>query len=47
MKPAPTSAFIVTQSQFLLQFLIVTLNDPAMFRRLDQRFEFSVRRQRR
>src|SRR5258708_5620870 len=47
MKPAPASAFIVSQTQLLLQLLIVALDDPAVFRHLDQRFELGFWRQRR
>lgn len=31
VKAAPASSFIMSQSEFLLQFLAVTLDDPAMF----------------
>src|SRR5258708_13469010 len=47
MNPAPASAFIVSQTQLLLQLLIVALDDPAVFRHLDQRFELGFWRQRR
>src|SRR5260370_30398175 len=47
MKPAPASAFIVSQTQLLLQLLIVALDDPAVFRHLDQRFGLGFWRQRR
>jgi hypothetical protein len=30
VKPAPASSFIVAQSEFLLQFFVVTLDDPAL-----------------
>jgi len=40
----PASAFIVTQAQFLLQFFGVTLNDPAMFRHLDESFQIRLER---
>src|SRR5258708_13495809 len=45
MKPAPASTFKVSQTQLLLQLLIVALDDPAMFRHLDQRLELGLRRQ--
>jgi hypothetical protein len=32
VKAAPTSSFVVAQSEFLLEFLLVALNDPAMLR---------------
>jgi hypothetical protein len=44
VKSAPASAFKVTQAQFLLQFLIVALNDPAMFRHLDHSLEIRLKR---
>jgi hypothetical protein len=31
MKPAPAPPFIVTKTQFLLQFLVIPLYNPAMF----------------
>jgi hypothetical protein len=31
VEPAPASTFIVAKSQFLLQFLVVSFDDPAMF----------------
>jgi hypothetical protein len=36
MESAPASPFIMTEAQFLLQFLVVTLDDPAVFGDLDQ-----------
>jgi hypothetical protein len=36
MKAAPTSSFVVAQSEFLLEFLVVTLNDPAMLRQTNE-----------
>src|SRR4029077_6109354 len=36
MKTAPASAFVMSQSQFLLEFLIVPLNDPALLGQFDQ-----------
>src|SRR5437870_5355036 len=45
MKSAPASAFIVSQAQLLLQFLVVALNDPAVFCHLDQHLEMGLRRQ--
>ena len=37
VKSAPTSSFIVAQSQFLLEFLVIALNNPAMFGHPHQR----------
>jgi hypothetical protein len=31
MEAAPTTSFVVAQSKFLLQFLIISFDDPAMF----------------
>jgi hypothetical protein len=31
VKTAPASSFIMSQSEFLLQFLVVALHDPTMF----------------
>ena len=31
VKTAPASSFIMSQSEFLLQFLVVALDDPTMF----------------
>ena len=36
MKTSPAASFVVAQSQFLLQFLIVPLDDPAMFGQVHQ-----------
>jgi hypothetical protein len=30
VKAAPTSSFVVTQPEFLFQFFVVALDDPAM-----------------
>ncbi len=45
MKPPPSPSFVVTQAEFLLQLLIITLNDPAMFGHVYQLDQRSVRRQ--
>ena len=37
VKSAPTPAFIVAQPQLLFEFLIIALEDPAMFGQLHQR----------
>ena len=34
MKAAPAASLEVSEAEFLLQFLIVALNDPAMFRQM-------------
>ena len=39
VKSAPTPSFIVTQSQLLLEFLIVAFDDPAVFGHLHQRLQ--------
>jgi len=39
VKSAPTPSFIVAQTQFLLEFLIVTLDDPAVLGNLYQRLQ--------
>jgi hypothetical protein len=31
VKTAPTSSLVVAQTQFLLQFLIISFDDPALF----------------
>ena len=35
VKAAPAAPFVVSQSQFLLEFLVVALNDPALFGQSD------------
>src|SRR3954454_11334166 len=45
MKTAPSSAFVVTQAEFLLQFLIIALNNPALFGDSHQIPEFGLGRQ--
>ena len=45
MKAAPASSFIVAQSEFLLQFFVVALNDPAMLRQAHQLAQLGRRRQ--
>ena len=39
VKAPPAPAFIVTQSQFLLEFLVVPLDDPAVFGEFHQRLQ--------
>lgn len=36
MKPAPATAFVVVKSEFLLEFLVVTFNAPALVGCSDQ-----------
>ena len=36
MESAPTATFVVTQPEFLLQFLIIPLDDPAVFGKAHQ-----------
>ena len=45
VKAAPAASFIVTQSEFLLQFFIVTLDDPAMFSQAHQMPQVGIGRQ--
>jgi len=45
MKTAPASSFIVTQSQFLLQFFVVPFDDPALLCPTDQLVEFGLGRE--
>jgi hypothetical protein len=44
MKSAPVPPFIMSQAQFLFQFLVVSLDNPALFGYLDQILEFGLRR---
>jgi len=39
VKAPPVAALIVTQSEFLFEFLVVTLNHPAVFADPDQSFQ--------
>ena len=36
MEAAPTASFVVTQAEFLLQFLIIPFDNPAMFGQMHQ-----------
>src|SRR5438874_8192752 len=47
VEPAPVATLKVSQSQFLLQLLIIPFDDPAVFGHLDQSFEVGSGRQRR
>jgi hypothetical protein len=47
MEAAPTTAFVVTEADILLEFEIVAFNAPAQFRLIDHAFERDVGRQRR
>jgi hypothetical protein len=31
VKAAPASAFVMTESEFLLEFLVIPFDDPALF----------------
>jgi len=42
VETAPSAAFIVAQSHFLLQFEIVTLDPPAELGKIDHTFEADV-----
>ena len=39
VKTAPASSFVMTKSEFLLEFFVVALDDPAMFRYAHQIFQ--------
>ena len=45
MKAAPTASFVVAQAEFLLQFLVIPFDDPAMFGQLHQFLQGSIGRQ--
>jgi len=45
MKATPTTSFVVTQTEFLLKFLVVPLDDPAMFGQVHQLNQRGIRRQ--
>ena len=45
MKTAPSPPFVVTQTEFLLQFLIVPLNDLTMFGQMHQFGQCGIGRQ--
>src|SRR5665213_3467472 len=47
VKATPVAPLIVTEPEFLLQFLIVALDAPAQLDQTDQFFEGDTRRQRR
>jgi hypothetical protein len=40
VKTAPASSFVMTKSEFLLEFFVVALDDPAMFRYAHQIFQW-------
>jgi len=46
VESAPVATFKVPQAQFLLQFLIIPLDDPAVFGHFDQSLDPGVQRQR-
>jgi hypothetical protein len=45
MEASPTSSFIVAETEFLFQVLVVTLDAPAQFRDVDQRASAHARGQ--
>ena len=45
MKTTPTASFVVTQPEFLLQFLVIPFDDPAMFGQMHQLSETDISRQ--
>ena len=45
MKAAPAAAFEMAQSEFLFQFFIIALDDPALFSQSDQVAQSDVFRQ--
>src|SRR5580658_1962973 len=47
VEPAPVATFKVPQSQFLLQFLIIPFDNPAVLGHFDQGLDPGVERQRR
>ncbi len=47
VKTAPASPFVMTESEFLLEFLVIPFDDPALFGERHQVFQFRVGRQRR
>ncbi len=46
MKAAPTASLVVAQAEFLLQFLVILFDDPAVFGQVHQFPEIEIRRQR-
>ena len=44
MKAAPTTSFVVAQPEFLLQFLIIPFDYPAMFGEMHEVHQGDVRR---
>jgi hypothetical protein len=45
MKTTPTPSFVVPQTEFLLQFLVVPLDDPAMFGHVHRFHKSDISRQ--
>ena len=45
MEAAPAAALVMPEPEFLLEFLVVALDPPAQFRRIDQALEGDVLRQ--
>ena len=46
MQPSPATSFVMTEADFLLEFLVVTLDPPAEFGAIDQRLKADIGRQR-
>jgi hypothetical protein len=46
VKSAPAASFIVSQTEFLFQFLIVSFDDPSMLGPIDQLIEREIFRKR-
>jgi len=44
VEASPTTAFMMPKSQFLLQFLVIALDDPSMMGQPDQRAQPTLRR---
>ena len=45
MEAAPAAALVVPEPEFLLEFLVIALDAPAQFRRIDQALEGDVLRE--
>ena len=44
METAPAAPFVMSQTEFLLQFLVVALDDPAVFRQMDEVGQIDISR---
>ena len=45
MKTSPAASFVVTQAEFLFQFLVIAFDDPAMFGQVHQFPQTNIGRQ--